>query len=250
VTARNARSQDWLRHPHPPAPLEPFRTLGSNVEMFCKNFLRVFLLSVLAASPCHSQDKPPNPSTPKPPTIVTTTTTEPANVKLEDLFKQADIVAVVKIISGDTEHYSPTVYKTEVVTPFKGVSTGEIVFLGPYAGYRIGWEYLAFLKRSIEKIAPSKEAATPGTSYGPLPSFYRIMYEGFSLMESRYVCVFDGKEISEQCGYGIKLNVIQVILPRKIKTFPVPDDEGEVGDSKWVRKKPFLAYLETLRNRG
>ncbi|MFZ0818816.1 MAG: hypothetical protein WAM91_02020 [Candidatus Acidiferrales bacterium] len=213
-----------------------------------RHFLLFLPLTLLAASPCLSQDKPPakDPSQAKVKTQVVENS-EPAPVKLEDLFKQADVVAVLKILSGDTEHYSATVYKTEVVKPFKGVAAGQIVFLGPFVGYRIGWEYVAFLRRTDEKMAPSKEPTSPGTTYGPLPSFYHIMYQGYSIMEGSYECVFDGKEISEKCDYGIKINTYQVILPKKIKTFPAPPEEGESSDSKWVRKKPFLEYLDTLR---
>ncbi len=212
--------------------------------------LLILLSTLLAACPCLSQENPPA----KDPSLGQVRTqsvaiSEPATVKVEDLFKQADVVAVVKILSGDTEHYSATVYKAEVVTPFKGVRAGEIVFLGPFVGYRIGWEYLAFLRRAEEEMAPSKETSSSGTSYGLLPSFYRIMYEGYSFMESGYVCVLDGKETSEMCDYGIQFNTYQVVVPKKIKTFPVPLEDGKLSDSKWVRKKPFLDYLETLRFR-
>ncbi len=208
-------------------------------------------LSLLVVSSCFPQEQPPAKDPSKGQTKVTSIEIrEPATVKLEDLFKNADVVAVIKIQSGDTEHYSTVVYKSEVVTPFKGVAVGETVFLGPFVGYRIGWEYLAFLKRSDEQMAPSKESTGPAISYGSLPSFYRIMYEGYSFMESGYACVFDGKEISERCDYGIRLNTYQVILPKQIKTFPVPSEEGQSSDSKWVRKKSLLAYLETMQSRN
>jgi hypothetical protein len=173
---------------------------------------------------------------------------EPATVKIEGLFKQADVVSVVKIVSGDTEHYSQAVYKAEVVTPFKGVAKGETIFLGPFFGYRIGNEYLAFLRRVDQKMVPTRETPSPGVNYGPLAFFYRIMYEGYSFLEMGYACVFDGKQVNEHCDYGIKLNTYQVILPKKMKTFPVPPEDGEVSDTKWVRKDRLLAYLETLKN--
>jgi hypothetical protein len=44
---------------------------------------------------------------------------EPGVYELSDLFKQADTVALVSIVSGDTESYSTAVYKAEVVTSFK-----------------------------------------------------------------------------------------------------------------------------------
>ncbi|MFZ1919894.1 MAG: hypothetical protein WAU58_20165, partial [Terriglobales bacterium] len=50
------------------------------------------------------------------------TITEPGVYQLSDLLKAADIVAVVKVLSGDTENYEHAVYKGEVIRSFKGVA--------------------------------------------------------------------------------------------------------------------------------
>ena len=42
---------------------------------------------------------------------VTVSNTEPARITLVSLFKIADVVAVVRIVSGDTENYKTAVYK-------------------------------------------------------------------------------------------------------------------------------------------
>lgn len=204
---------------------------------------------LLAVSPCFSQNKPPARDASQASSKTTRIEiSDPATVKLEDLFKQADIVAVVEILSGDAEHYPQVVYKARVVTPFKGAAKEDIIFLGPFTNYGIGSEYLAFLKRSNEKMVPSKQSSSPAISYGELPVFYKIMYEGYSFMEIGYECVFDGKEIHQQCDDGIKLNTFQVVLPKKIKIFPAPPEEGNSSDTKWVRKDRLLAYLETLQH--
>lgn len=54
----------------------------------------------------------------------TVTLTEPSPVKIQELFKQADLVAVVRILSGDTEQYPTAVYKAKVVQSFKGIDVG------------------------------------------------------------------------------------------------------------------------------
>jgi hypothetical protein len=69
-----------------------------------------------------------------------TTITEPGRMTLDDLFKRADTVAVVRILSGDTENYPVAVYKAEVLKSFKGVGTGKTIYLGPFIGQRLGWE--------------------------------------------------------------------------------------------------------------
>ena len=59
---------------------------------------------------------------------------EPGVIKLANLFKMADAVALVKVVSGDTENYDTAVYKAEVVKSFKGAEVGEAVYFGPYVG--------------------------------------------------------------------------------------------------------------------
>jgi hypothetical protein len=206
--------------------------------------LIIFLMMLV----CFAQNKPPAKNSSPAGTEMTVEISDPASVKIEDLFKQADMVGIVKILSGDSEHYSQAIYKAEVVTPYKGVAKGDIIFLGPFVGYRVGWEYLACLKHFNQKMVPSKEASSSAISYGELPFFYRVMYEGYSFMEIGYECIFDGKEINQQCDDGIKLNTFQVVLPKKIKTFPAPPEAGSSSDTKWVRKSRLSSYMEMLRD--
>src|SRR5439155_21429754 len=158
---------------------------------------------------------------------VTTTTgqqvniSEPASVKIEALFKQADLVAVLRIVSGDTEHYSTAIYKAVVVRGFKGTAPGEVIFFGPFIGYRLGDEYLAFLRRDLKPAEEKKKPSTPVMSYGPLRSSYSVMYDGYSTLPIEYTCAFDGETIAEQCDDGITLNIHQVILPNQIRKCPV-----------------------------
>jgi hypothetical protein len=69
-------------------------------------------------------------------------------VKIADLFGQANIVALAKVLSGDTEHYPITVYKAEVITAFKGIDQGEKFYFGPFVSYGVGSYYMVFLRRS------------------------------------------------------------------------------------------------------
>lgn len=177
----------------------------------------------------------------------TETITEPARVGIEDLFKQADVVATVRIVSGNTEHYSHTVYKAEVLKAFKGVETGAKIFFGPYVSYGLGSEYLVFLHRSAGSLSPKPEANSQGVNYGVLQLSYDIMYEGYSVMPVAYTCVFGGKEISEHCDNGIQINTYQVILRGSIRTSPPERDDATSTDKKWVRKDAFLAFLDKLK---
>ena len=82
------------------------------------------------------------------------TSREPGIYELANLFKQADTVALVKIVAGDTEAYDVAIYKAQVITSFKGGPAGEPIYFGPYLGERLGWEYLLFLRNVPQTIAP------------------------------------------------------------------------------------------------
>jgi hypothetical protein len=178
----------------------------------------------------------------------TITINEPATVKIDDLVKQADTVVIVRILSGDTEHYPTAVYKAEVLNSFKGVPVGEKIYFGPFTGYGVGSQYLAFLQRSKKDLKPVDQSNTSGLSYGLLKSSHKIMYDGYSVMPIDYICIFDGKEISQQCDYGVRFNTHQITLPGKIKTFPPNSLDESDSDNKWVRKEGIVSLLEHLRD--
>jgi len=160
-------------------------------------------------------------------------------VKIRDLFAEADFVAIVKIVSGDSEHYSKTVYKATVIAAFKGTTSGEKIFLGPYDSLGVGSEYLAFMIKT-EGIAPK---ASSDFDYGSISTFYQIMYGGYSIMPVGYECVFDGKEIKEHCDYSVQLNTSQIILPSMIKTFPNKSADAITNYKKWVRRDDMVSLV-------
>jgi len=171
---------------------------------------------------------------------------EPAPVRVEDLMKQADMVAIVRVLSGDIEHYPKAVYKAEVVQPFKGVEKGTIIYFGPFIGYGLGEELLVFLHHSERGIEPNQPASNSSLSYGPISSLYLVMYEGYSALRIKYDCVFDGKEIAQQCADGISVNTLQVVLPKSVKTYPSRTKGSSSEETKWVRKAVLVAYLQEL----
>ena len=125
----------------------------------------------------------------------TTTLTEPAATDVAGLFHAADLVAVVKVVSGDTEHYATAVYKAQVIQAFKGTNPGETLYFGPYVGLRLGWQYVVFLRSMHETLKPTSDTAI---SYGPL-RYYAIFNEGYTAMEAQYECVFHGENVNQKC---------------------------------------------------
>lgn len=168
------------------------------------------------------------------------TVTEPGVYKIRDLFKAADIVAIVKVLSGDTENYEHAVYKGEVVQSFKGPSSGAIVYFGPFIGEKLGWEYFLFLRNAAKPFAPK---TTASASYGTI-QYSEIFDQGYSSMESSYECVFDGKEIAQHCDYGVRVCSDYIKLPQSISLFPKEDDPP--FGCRWARKTAFVSLLDTL----
>ena len=170
------------------------------------------------------------------------TITEPGIYSLKSLFQHSDTVAVVKVISGDTESYETAVYKGQVINSFKGASPGETIYFGPFIGERLGWEYILFLRNKPDAITPKTKSSG---SYGKV-RFAEIFDQGYSSMETSYQCVFDGAEIRQQCDYGIRVCTNYIKLPKNTRTFPPERNDTPFG-CRWVRKASFLSLLEKLK---
>lgn len=171
----------------------------------------------------------------------TVTITEPTVVDLASLFKQADTVALVKVVSGTAENYRIAVCKVEVLESFKGAVAGQTVYFRPCVGHRLGWEYVLFLRNVAQPIAPNNPS---GVSYGTI-HYSEIFNEGYASMMTSYECVFDGKSIAEQCDDGVRVCTDYIVLPKSTPTFP-PATENTSFGCRWVRKKVFLFLLGTL----
>jgi len=170
-----------------------------------------------------------------------TTITEPGTYEIGGLFKKADVVALVKIVSGDTESYDRTIYKGQIIQSFKGMPRGATVYFGPFVGEKLGGEYFLFLRNVKDPITPKTEATT---SYGKI-LYSEIFDEGSSSMETSYECVFDGKEIAHKCDYGVRVCTDYIRLPKSVPAFPPESDDPPFG-CRWVRKTLFISLLDTL----
>jgi hypothetical protein len=168
---------------------------------------------------------------------------EPGIYELADLFKQADTVALVKIVAGDTQAYDAAIYKAEVVKSFKGAAAGETIYFGPYVGERLGWEYILFLRNVTKSIMP-KKTSTGG--YGTV-HYAEIFNEGYSSMMTSYECVFSGNDIAQKCDYGVRVCTDYIKLPRSTPIFPPATEDPPFG-CRWVRKSIFISLLDALVN--
>ena len=169
------------------------------------------------------------------------TISEPGIYDLAGLFERADIVALVKVVSGDTESYGVAVYKAEVVNNFKGTSVGATIYFEPSTRERLGWESVVFL-RSVPTVITPK--AGSGLSYGTV-HYAKVFNQGYSSMESYYACVFDGEEIAQKCDYGVRVCTDYIKLPKSVPAFPPEDNDPPFG-CRWVRKTLFMSLLDSL----
>ncbi len=171
------------------------------------------------------------------------TITEPGRLTLSDLFAKSDIVILATVVSGDSENYAPTIYKAKVLESYKGATVGETIHFGPYAGERIGWDYVLFLQSVPRPIAPK---TAPGAGYGTV-HYFKDFDQGYTSMETSYQCVFNGRNVSEQCDYGVRVCTDYINLPKSTAAAPPLNQETDFG-CRWVREKEFLAMLGKLRD--
>jgi len=171
----------------------------------------------------------------------TVTNTEPGRIKLVDLFKMADVVAVVRVVSGDIENYKTAVYKAVVVTDFKGSAKGQTLYFGPFIGQKLGWEYVLFLRNAKETTKPT---TSPTAGYGAV-NYLEVFNEGYSQMESSYACVFDGNDAEQSCSDAVRVCTDYIVLPKLVRAFPPEKNDPPFG-CRWVRKSKFLSILDEL----
>ena len=164
---------------------------------------------------------------------------EPGVYQLADLYNRADKVVLVEVLAGDAEAYDVAIYKARVVKGFKGASTGETIFFGPYIKMELGSEYFLFLRNVPTPKAPKTKS---DEGFGPV-KYSEEFDGGFSSMLTSYECVFDGKEIYQQCDYGVRVCTDYIKLPKSVPTFP-PDSADPPFGCRWVKKDHFVSLLD------
>jgi hypothetical protein len=176
------------------------------------------------------------------------TISEPGTITIQGLFKEADIVALVKVVSGDSEHYQATIYKATVLGAFKGVKDNEQIYFGPYISYGIGSEYFVFLKKSGKSVGEmiSKDNVAKAQNFDPAADYLRIMYEGYSILPVSYECAFEEKPEAQRCDYAVKINTYHVPLPKSLNAYTVENNEN--SDKKFVRKTVLEEFLTNLKS--
>lgn len=170
------------------------------------------------------------------------TITEPGIYTLAQLYKAADVVAIVEITAGDAESYTSAVYKGRIIAAFKGGLEGQFIFFGPFARQELGGQYVVFLKKQKEPLAPKAGA----TGFGSVP--YAVDFvQGFTEMRTGYECVFDPTKSGDLgCDYAVRVCTDFIKLPKKIPISTYEDNA--TSGCKYVRKSIFISLLEDLKS--
>ncbi|MFC3682392.1 hypothetical protein [Hydrogenophaga luteola] len=175
------------------------------------------------------------------------------SIELSQLFRDADIVALVEVASGETigtgEKSCGAKYAALVVDGFKGVSAGETIEFGNYYGYEIGSRYVLFLVGPGRKHEPvmstnSMHRDAQAEHEKRCASRLRrntVMHSGNGALRVHWVTDFQYKD-------GVAVPTRYVVLPSTIPTIPAKITEtNEFSSEVWVRL-PELA--DVLRGMG
>jgi hypothetical protein len=169
------------------------------------------------------------------------TITEPGIYTLAQLYNAADIVAIVEVTAGDAENYTSAVYKGRVITAFKAVSEGQIIFFSPPGGV-LGSQHVVFLKKQKEPLAPNKGA----TAFGIIP--YAVDFDqGFTEMRTDYECVFHPTKPGDVgCDYAVRVCTDFIKIPKSIPISTYEDND--TSGCRYIRKPIFLSLLDELKS--
>ena len=175
-------------------------------------------------------------------------------LKVEDLFKEADVVVIAKIQSGHRvtagEYPCGAKYEAKIIHSLKGeLEHDSIVEFGPYLGHGIGDKYLLFLKARGSRYEPMTSStgailsamAEHAQKCASSEAEYNIMFHGFGALEISWTTKFENKD-------AIKFPEEWVLPPTSLERKP-----AEVGDNKiiseesWVREDDFVEYIRGLK---
>lgn len=175
-------------------------------------------------------------------------------IKMEVLFKMADVVALVEIKQGETIDYDGgscgAVYKASVIEGFKGVKKEQLIHFGPYHGYKIGYKYLLFLNnpgKVFEPISSTNYRSEAARQKHLLKcknklKGLRIMHSGKGAIKIDYTEKYKYKDAA--------------IIPQRYVSFPITLPKKTVDEVRcnkweecyWVPVERLIKYLNKLKN--
>lgn len=174
------------------------------------------------------------------------------SIAMEELFREADIVALVQVRTGETlESFGKPCgakYKAVVVDGFKGAATGSTIEFGYHYGSAIGSQYLVFLSKpgrvhEPEMTSNGRQLEAKGEHRRLCPHAFlanTVMHSGYGKMEIGFVGDFKYED-------GVAVPTRYVRLPGKLPSVPVKFSEGNRYSAEvWVRVPDLTAALRKM----
>lgn len=178
--------------------------------------------------------------------------TQWAPVSVEELFKSADVVALVEVseghLLGSGEKNCGAIYTGHVERQFKGVSQQSIQF-GHAPGYEIGERYVLFLTspgKEFQKLSSTNSISMAGQAEfhkrcGAKLVAHRVMQSGLGALKATW-------SVRLEFQNGIAVMSKYVIFPESLKAVPADLGERHQLDAPvWLKEDQVIEYLSTLR---
>lgn len=175
-------------------------------------------------------------------------------LKVEELFKQADVVVIAEIKSGHKvlagEFPCGAKYQANIIHSLKGnLKKGSIVEFGPYEGHSIGKKYLLFLKNKGQRYTPMMSSNSGHLNAirefeekcAAIEAEYNIMFQGLGALEISFTSKFNYKD-------AILFPERWIIPPEGLERKPAEAEDNKIPSSEtWVSEEAFVEYVNGLK---
>lgn len=172
-----------------------------------------------------------------------------SQVNIFKLYQQADIVALVRIESGEIiegiDFSCGTKYKGKVIRPLKNTKINQIIEFGYYMGSGIGGQYIVFLnkKQNVYNPINSTNSSSENFQYqfnkvcNPKHPNYIVMHHGVGSQKLEY----HGDTKSD---YAFLIPTKYLELPKGTKLIEPEESDCNIWEEcKWVDKETVLKML-------
>ena len=167
-------------------------------------------------------------------------------ISITKLYKQADVVAIVRIESGEiingTDYPCGARYQGKVIIPLKNSKVEQVIDFGYYFGNGIGNEYIVFLNKKQNVFNPiastnsglmESQAQFDKDCNSKHPELI-VMHNGYGMRELKY----HGESKS---NYAFLIPTNYLSLPKDTKFNDPEDSDCNTWEKcKWIDKEDML----------
>jgi hypothetical protein len=168
-----------------------------------------------------------------------------ALIPVEELFKEADTVVIVEVVSGQMlENFCGAKYKARIVHNFKGIDS-EFLHFGHYPGYEIEGRYLLFLTNPDRWY--TQLSTTNSTAEAAVEEFHKKCDEVLDI--NRVMHTGAGALEITKSPNEVVVHTEYIVFPESVPSRSAEFDKcGAVSKYVWIREKLAIEYLESIAN--